>query len=132
MSGADLLALMPLWIAAAASVLIMLSISVRRNFTLVTTFSLFASAAGFVSAFWLVPLAPRLITPLLVLDRFSLFYMCLFYGSCFLIFLLAHDYFRNHPENREEFFLLVFLVALGAGVLVSSRHFASFFWGWRS
>jgi len=128
-TGTDLMALMPLWIAAGASILIMLSISIRRSYGFVASLSLLASAAAFVSVFWVAHLAPLRITSLLVIDKFALFFMGLFFASCFFVFLLSHSYFGALPENREDFFILVFLASLGAGVLASSHHFVSFFLG---
>ena len=129
MSGMDLMALAPLWITAGASILILMFISVKRNFRFITGFSLAVSAAAFASLFWVDRMAPMSVASLFIIDGFALFYMGLLFGASFLIFLLAHGYLKALPEHREEFFLLTFLAVLGAAVMASSQNFVILFLG---
>jgi NADH-quinone oxidoreductase subunit N len=129
LSGTQLLAMAPLWIVAGASIFILISITVKRSFLFVAAFSLGASAAAFVSLFWVGRFAPLSIASFLIIDDFVLFYIGLLIGASFLIFLLASGYFNSFPGHREEFFLLTFLALLGAAVLAASTNFASLFLG---
>ncbi|HMA54617.1 MAG TPA: NADH-quinone oxidoreductase subunit N [Acidobacteriota bacterium] len=129
MSLADLLALSPLWIAAAAAIALLLLIAVKRHFGAAAGFSLAAAGLGLAAVFRSIRLAPRTVTPLLVLDGYALFFIGLFFAAGFVIFLLASSYFRPSARRREEFFLTGFAALLGAAVLAGSVHFASFFLG---
>ncbi len=129
MSSADLLALSPLWIAAAAALVLLLLIAVKRQFGLAAGFSLAAAASGLIAVFRCARLAPRTVTLLIVVDGYALFFTGLFFAAGFIIFLLASGYFRPSAERREEFFLAGFVALLGASVLAGSVHFVSFFLG---
>jgi NADH-quinone oxidoreductase subunit N len=126
---ADLLTLSPLWIAAAASILLLLSIAVKRHFAFAASFSLAAAALGLAAVFRVARLAPRVATSLVFVDGYALFFMGIFFSVAFFIFLIASSYFRPSARGREEFFLLAFVALLGAAVLASSRHFVSLFLG---
>jgi NADH-quinone oxidoreductase subunit N len=72
-------------------------------------------------------------TPLLILDGYARFYMGLIVASAFATALLGFGYLekrcRMDGAAPEEFYVLLLLATLGAGVLVASSHFASFFLG---
>ncbi len=69
-TASDLVAILPLIIVAGGWVLAMLAIAVRRShaFTAGSTMSILVPA--FVSMFLVVPVVPRAVTPLLVVDKF--------------------------------------------------------------
>ena len=129
MSAADLVALSPLLVLGGAAVLAMLAIAVRRSHDAVVWISL----AGLAVAFWsLAPAAaqtPRQVTPLLVVDRFALYYTGLVIAATFAVALLAHGYFARHAVAAEEFYVLLLIAALGSATLVAADHFVSFFLG---
>ena len=130
MTAADLIALCPLILIAALAIAIMLVIAFHRNHLLTATLT----AAGILLAFLTVfvvslPLAPRQITPLLVLDHFALFYMGLIFAASLAIAILSYPYLRGRQGNYEEYYLLLLLATLGSATLVGSTHFASFFLG---
>ena len=68
-------------------------------------------------------------TPLLLVDRYALFYMGLIIASAAAVTVLSYQYFENHEGHREELYLLLLLATLGCAVLVASSHFASFLLG---
>ena len=129
MSSADLMALAPLWIIAGSAVLILLFLAWKRNYVLVSAFSLMAASAAFLSLFRVGRAVPRIVGSLLIIDGFALYYMGLLFGALVLVFLLAYGYFARLPGHREEFFILAFLAALGAAVLTASGNFAALFLG---
>src|SRR5262247_2799516 len=88
----DLIALSPLLTIAAVSVALMLVIAFYRN----ARVALVCALIGIALALSMLPVAasraPRQITPLLILDRYALFYLGLLFSACFVVALLAHGY----------------------------------------
>jgi len=72
---------------------------------------------------------PLQVTPLLIADNFSVFFSALILLACLITTLLARDYLQHRSGENEEFYLLLMLSALGAIVLVSATHLASFLLG---
>ena len=129
MTGADAIALLPLIVLAGTSVLVMVGIAVRRSHRFTLGLTLAGLAAAFGSLWIAAPLAPRQVTPLLVIDHYALFYFGLLIAAGFAVALLAYDYLAKVDINREELYVLLLIATLGAAVLVASSHFASFFLG---
>src|SRR5208337_433062 len=129
MDARDILALLPLLLVAGTSVVVMLGIAFKRNHTVAAGLTLVGLAAAFISLWAAAPLAPRQVTPLLLLDRYALFYMGLIIASAAVVAMFCYPYFENHDGHREELYLLLLLATLGCGVLVASSHFVSFFLG---
>jgi NADH-quinone oxidoreductase subunit N len=128
-NAADILALLPLILIAATAVMVMLGIACKRSHALAAALTLVGLAAAFISIAAAVPLAPRQVTSLLLLDRYALFYFSLIIGSAAVVAVFSYQYFENHDGHREELYLLVLLATLGCAVLVASSHFVSFLLG---
>ncbi len=129
MSGADLVALLPLLLLAGTSILVMLAIAIHRQHGLILAMTLVGLAASFVCIWAALPLAPRQVTALLIVDGYALFYIGLTIAATFAIALLSFNYFKNRDVQAEEFYVLLLGAALGSAVLVASSHFVSFFLG---
>ncbi|HEY3416966.1 MAG TPA: NADH-quinone oxidoreductase subunit N, partial [Armatimonadota bacterium] len=135
MSGRDFLALLPLIMTAGTAIVVMLAITVYRRHWLALTLTLVGLFAGFYATLFIAvaqyetPLLPRQVTPLLVIDHYALYYIGLLLATSMVVALLAYGYFRIRRGIREEFYLLLLLATVGAGVLAASTHFASFFLG---
>ncbi len=129
MSYTDLNLLLPLISLAAAPVVIMLSIVVKRNHTV--TFLL--SMAGVVAALLLIPVAatdaPREVLTILQIDNFGFYYLGLILCATLAVVLISHSMLYNFNDQREEFYMLLLLGALGSGIMVFSSHFVSLFLG---
>lgn len=129
MNRTDAAALLPLIIVAGTSVLAMMVIAIRRSHR--TTMAL--TIAGLVAAFanlWIAaPVTSRQVTPLLIVDKYSLFYFGLLIAADIMIVALLYDYLRKRDVHREELYILILIATLGAMVLASSSHFASLFLG---
>ncbi|MHB1512565.1 MULTISPECIES: NADH-quinone oxidoreductase subunit N [Acidiferrobacter] len=123
------IALLPLIILGAAVVVVMLQIAFYRHHG--TT--LLLTVLGLVGALSTIPLAwhvtPIAVTPLLMIDRYALFYTALIIVATFFIAVLAYGYLESRPGRREEFYILLLLATLGSVVMVASSDFASFFLG---
>ena len=129
MNATDLFALLPLLLLAGTSVVVMVAIAVRRSHRLTLGLTLMGLAASFISLWVVAPLTPRQVTPLLILDRYALFYIGLTIAATFAVALLSFGYLEIQAVDREEFYVLLLVAALGSSVLVTSSHFASFFLG---
>jgi NADH-quinone oxidoreductase subunit N len=129
MTITDVITLLPLILLSATVVVLMLVIAFYRNYQISILITLGGQLLAFLSLFVIYPYAPRQITPLIVLDGYSVFYMGLLIAASFTIVLLSYSYFIKFESNREEYFILITLSTLGSSILVSSNHFASFFLG---
>jgi NADH-quinone oxidoreductase subunit N len=129
MQGIEWLALLPLLYLAGCTIVILLLISIRIAEKILTWVVLLFFAGGFVS-FKIVPeKAHGAVTQLLVVDRFTLFFMGLLLAGTLIVFLLCIKYFRDQQLSQKEFYLILFLALMGASVMCASRHFVSFFLG---
>ena len=129
MNADGLLALLPLLLITAASVVVMLAIAVRRSHRLTLALTVLGFLAGMLVLPISAELAPVTVTPLILIDRYSVFFMALLFAGGLAICLLCYDYFKAWDGEKEELYLLILTAILGASVLVSSNHFAAFFLG---
>lgn len=128
MKGPELLALLPFLVLGSTAVLLLILLSFHRSHAS----SAWAASAGLILSFAAIlpaaAAAPVMVTTLLAIDRYALFYTGLIILASITVLLISYGYNRARSA-REEFYLLVVLGALGASALVASRHFASFFLG---
>ncbi len=125
----DLLAMGPWIVLGATAVVVLCSIAVRRSHGLTVGISIVGLA---LAALDMIPAArylPREVTPFLVLDTYSFFYLGLMVFASLVVTLLAYGYFARRSVEREEFYVLLLLATLGSATLVASDHFMSFFLG---
>lgn len=123
----QLLALAPILILAAGIVGLMLLIAVTRNHAAtaqLTTFCFLVAAASVGLSDGALP-----ITPLLISDELARVASVLMLGAGALLTLLSFGYMETVREDREEFYLLLLIAALGAVTLCMARHVASFMIG---
>ena len=100
MDTADILALLPLLLIAATSIVVMLGIACKRSHPLAMGLTLAGLAAAFISLFAAAPLAPRQVTSLLLMDRYALFYMGLIIASAAVVAVLSYQYFEKHDGQN--------------------------------
>lgn len=129
MDKIDFLCLAPFLILAAAPVIIMLAITVKRNFFFTYAFTLLSLVAVFLSLFLVKPYLPHDFHPLLTLDNFGILFMGIILVSAILITVLSYEYLRVQFGEREEYFIIMLVAVLGATILVIAEHFISFFLG---
>ena len=134
MSKLEFITLLPISTLALMIVMFMLSLCFVRGQRLYLLLTLLA----FLIVFWGFTYSGERVeahgqsisvTPLLLFDRLGVFYSKLMVLTCMAIAVLAYPYLRQIHRHREEFYLLLLLVCLGAVILVLSQHFASFFLG---
>jgi NADH-quinone oxidoreductase subunit N len=129
MNTADLFALLPFLLIAGTAVFVMLVIAGWRRHWLSLYITLIGLAAASGSLWLVAPRSPCQVTPLLILDKYALFYIGLILAATFAIAILCYGYFQRHSEAREELYILLLVATLGSMVLVASSHFVSFFLG---
>ncbi|MCL5110495.1 MAG: NADH-quinone oxidoreductase subunit N [Chloroflexi bacterium] len=129
MSGADLLAILPLLVLGGAAVVLMLAVALRRSLQLTLLLTLLALAAALACLAPAVGVAPRRVTGLLFVNGFGLLYVGLLISTSLAGALLAYGYAGKRGGQPEEAYILLLLATLGGSVLALSDHFASFFLG---
>lgn len=129
MTAADLLALLPFIVLAAAAVVVMLGISVHRHHLMACVLALAGQALAFLSLFLVAATGTRQVTPLMLVDGYTLFFTGLLLATAFAVTILSYGYLERHEGYREEYYVLLLLATLGSAVLVASTHFATFFLG---
>lgn len=126
LTGADLLALLPLLVLTAGVIAVMLLAAFYRHPSAVMLLTLIVLALAFATLPLAIQGGSRPVTPLLTIDGFALFYMGLVFAATFAVTLFGYSYFRRGETRHEAFYILLLLAALGSGVLAAANHFASF------
>jgi NADH-quinone oxidoreductase subunit N len=129
MTITDILSLSPLIIIAIAPVVIMLVISVIRNYDVVYGFSILALLSAIASIFLIIPVIPHLIEPLFIVDIYSLFFLGIIIFSALLVTLISYNYLKQLDGVREEYYIVLFTSTLGASLLAVANQFIIFFLG---
>jgi NADH-quinone oxidoreductase subunit N len=129
MTEQDFLCLTPFLIIAIAPVVIMIVISILRNYNVVYGFSVLSLLAAFGSIFFILPSVPHTIEPLFIIDKFSLFFVGIIIISALLVTLVSYDYIKRIEGVREEYYIVLFTSTLGAVLLTVANHFILFWLG---
>ncbi len=129
MNAGVLVRLGPLIAVALTVVVLMIAVSIRRSHRLTAVLTLAGLAIAFLLLFRAATPLPRGATALLVIDDYALFYGGLILAATAAVALLSIGYLEQLTEQRDEYYMLLLLAALGSMVLVSSTHFVSFFLG---
>lgn len=131
MTAVGVLRIVPLAVLAAAAIATLLLVAIRRHHAATAALC----ALGLALALAAVPLAAARapageVTPLIVVDGYTLFFQGLIVLAALAVALLSYGYLaRRETVPREEYYVLLLTATLGAATLVASRHFASFFLG---
>ncbi|MEQ8859779.1 MAG: NADH-quinone oxidoreductase subunit N [Pseudomonadales bacterium] len=129
MSGADFQALAVHLTLGVAVVVLMLTVSFRRSHGVAAGVTLVALVAALAAIGVAAPVAPRTVTPLLVVDGFGLYFAALFLLATLVLVLLSYRYLQDGQDDPEEYYLLVLAATLGATTLAGASHFASLLLG---
>jgi NADH-quinone oxidoreductase subunit N len=125
----DLIPMLPILVVTALTVLVMLLIAARRNHTWTCALTIAGIALALLAVPAILPFAGREVTPLLVIDSFSLFFTVVILITSGFITVFSFPYLYKLNDQVEEFYLLLLLATLGALLMVSSNHFVSAFLG---
>src|SRR5664280_1410784 len=129
MTEKDFLCLTPFLILATAPVVIMIVVSILRNYNVVFGFSVLSLLSAFSSIFFIFPSVPHAIEPLFIIDAYSLFFLGIIIISALLVTFLSYDYIKQLSGVREEYYIVLFTSTLGASLLAVANHFVLFFLG---
>jgi len=129
MSRADLIAIAPLIVVTASTVVLMLAVAIRRAHALAAGLSWLGLGTALLSLGPAWSAAPHQVAALLVIDQYGLLYMALVLAGSLVAAIFAHGYQKGNASPPEEFYLLLLLASLGSCVLVVSSHFVSLFLG---
>jgi NADH-quinone oxidoreductase subunit N len=125
MGHADLAALLPLIITAAAPLAIMVTIAFTRSHAVTFALTVFA----LLQALWALAaagaVAPRRVGALLAVDGPALLSTGVILATTLVVAALAFVQLRRREERPEEFYLLLLAATAGALVLVAATHVAS-------
>jgi NADH-quinone oxidoreductase subunit N len=124
-----LVSLGPLIVIATTVVVLMLVIAIHRSHRLTAVLTLAGLAIAFLLLFRMATSASGDGTALLAVDEYALFFTGLILAATAAVTLLSIGYLDRLTEQREEYYMLLLLAALGSVVLVSAAHFVSFFLG---
>jgi NADH-quinone oxidoreductase subunit N len=125
----NLIALLPLMIVGLTVVVVMLSIAWRRDHFLNATLTVIGLNVALLSLYYVGQVGPQDVTPLLRVDGYSMFYIGLVLLASLATSTFAYPWLAGYPDNREEFYLLVLIAAMGGILLACSNHLASMFLG---
>ncbi|KAB7895914.1 NADH-quinone oxidoreductase subunit NuoN [Rouxiella sp. S1S-2] len=125
----DLIALLPLLIVGLTVVLVMLSIAWRRDHFFNATLTVIGLNIALISLYFVAQVGPQDVTPLLRIDGYSMFYIALVLLASLATCTFAYPWLVGYPDNREEFYLLVLIAAMGGILLACANHLASMFLG---
>lgn len=129
MTGNELFALLPLMTLSTGILVLLLVVAFWRNVRLTCGVSIVALIATLAATFIVYPAIPLQSTLLIRVDGYALFFYGLFLLASLAVCLMAFDDLRRQGGRGDEFYILLLLSTLGAMVLVSSVHFASFVLG---
>lgn len=129
MSSAEFKSIIPLVILSIFPIAIMLSIAIKRNHLVIFVTSLIGFVAAFYSLFSASIYSSIKVSTLFIIDGYTIFFWGLLIASSFFITLISFNTLNIQEENKEEYYILLYLALLGSCVLVASIHFVSFFFG---
>mgnify|MGYP001942037611 CR=1 FL=1 len=124
-----LIALLPLLIVGLTVVVVMLSVAWRRNHFVNATLTVVGLNIALLSLFFAANAGVNDVTPLLRVDGYAILYTALVLMASLATCTFAYPWLQGYTDNREEFYLLVLIAALGGIVLASANHLASLFIG---
>jgi NADH-quinone oxidoreductase subunit N len=125
----DLYPLIPFIIMAAVPVLLMIAVAIQRHHAAALFITIAGLAASFISIFYIYNSGLPSESPLLIIDKFGLFFTGLFILATIAIAVLSYNYLKERNYRKEEFYMLLVLALLGSSVLAVSKHFVSLFLG---
>lgn len=125
----QLIALLPLLIVGLTVVVVMLSIAWRRNHFLNATLTVVGLNLALASLWFVGQAGAMDVTPLLRVDPYAMFYSGLVIVASLATCTFACHWLSTYPDNKDEFYLLLLIAALGGIVLACANHLASLFIG---
>ena len=124
-----LIALLPLLIVGLTVVVVMLSIAWRRNHFFNATLSVVGLNVALLSLWFVGHAGAMDVTTLMRVDGYAMLYTGLVLLASLATCTFAYPWLEGYSDNKEEFYLLVLIAALGGILLANANHMASLFLG---
>ena len=125
----NVIALAPLLIICATIVAVIGTIAVGRHHFTAATITVVGLNAALISLLGVLQVTPLEVTPLFIIDNYSVLFGAIVLVASLACSTLAHAYLETLPDRREEFYVLLLCSAGGALALIAARHMASLFIG---
>ncbi|TCW00314.1 NADH-quinone oxidoreductase subunit NuoN [Biostraticola tofi] len=125
----QLIALLPLLIVGLTVVVVMLCIAWRRNHFVNATLTVIGLNLALLSLWFVGQVGPQDVTPLVRVDGFSMFYTALVLLASLATSTFAYSWLAGYTSNKDEFYLLVLIAAMGGILLSGANHMGSLFLG---
>jgi NADH-quinone oxidoreductase subunit N len=125
----QLIALLPLLVVGLTVVVVMLSIAWRRDHFVNATLAVIGLNAALVSLWFVGQAGAMDVTPLMRVDGYAMLYTGLVLLASLATCTFAYPWLQGYTDNREEFYLLVLIAALGGILLANANHLAALFLG---
>jgi len=125
----DLLTISPLIALTLTSIAVMLAAAFWRSHALAFLITLAGLATTFGTLFVSASRAAPIVTPLVSMDSYTLFFIGLLTVATAVVAILSWSYLERLPQHPEEYYVLLLTATLGGAALVAGTHFASFFLG---
>lgn len=122
-------AILPQLIVAFGITLALLLVAWKRSQRTIALFTFLILAMALLANVSLLSMPSTQVTQLLKVDGYSTFAFSLILISALVALRMSHSFLKAHIEVHDEYYLLLLLLVLGAGILVTSDHFASLFLG---
>lgn len=130
MSFSELMPLAPVMIVALTAIVVMILTAIKRNHNLIAT----ATVVGLnLSVIYILMemfgghFVPANVMGMFMVDPFTMLYQLLILIAALACSTLSHAYIETYKNNREELYILLLTSVVGAMLMVSSSHYASFF-----
>ncbi|MFS1538993.1 MAG: NADH-quinone oxidoreductase subunit NuoN [Candidatus Phlomobacter fragariae] len=125
----QLIALSPLLILGLLVVIVMLSIACRRHHLINATLTITGFIIALLACFLIGDKLPIEVTPLIYVDKYSLFYSALILIAGVGVSIYGYGWLAGYQDNKEEFYLLLSIAVTGGILLSMANHLASLFIG---
>lgn len=129
MNSAALIDLLQIILLTVTTVAVMVTTGFKRDHGLINALTQTGLMASLLVFAVIRPVTPLQVTPLLIIDEYSLFFASLMIIGGIAVTAMAYPYFEKHHQHNEEFYLLVLCGTLGGVIMAASNHFVSFFIG---
>ncbi len=117
-------------IVALTAIVVMILTAIKRNHNLIAT----ATVVGLnLSVIYILMemfgghFVPANVMGMFMVDPFTMLYQLLILIAALACSTLSHAYIETYKSNREELYILLLTSVVGAMLMVSSSHYASFF-----
>ena len=129
MSQNDFIALLPFIVLTGSITLGILIVSFWRDHAVSMAVNLLGMLASLATVPVAMTAAPRVVTPLVEIDGFGMFFVVLFLCGAIVTMLLSYRYLAGRAGELEEYYLLISTATMGAITLAVAVHFATLLLG---